>query len=260
MYYFICYQYIVFSSKSWAIITNANYPDTISHLSKRLAKTRKFNSTLLLMKLWKNQHLYTSLEGIQGVYLVAQCVQDLPAMQETPVWFLGQQDTLEEGMATCASVFAPETEQPGGLHSQGWQRVGGSWSDWTHRLAHRRNANRITWMEENLKILSKIIYSFTLWFSNHPSWNLFQIYTGKYKRDIWSFPGGQEVKNLPASAGDMGLIPGLRRSHARGHLSLCTTATEPVLQSRDLKLTKHTVPRAHAVQQEKPLQWEVWTP
>ena len=126
MYYFICYQYIVFSSKSWAIITNANYPDTISRLSKRLAKIKKFNSTLLLTKLWKNQHLYTSLEGIQGVYLVAQCVRDLPAILEMPVWFLGQEDTLEEGMATCASVFAPETEQPGGLQSLGWRRVGSS--------------------------------------------------------------------------------------------------------------------------------------
>ena len=27
-----------------------------------------------------------------------------------------------------------------------------------------------------------------------------------------SFPGGSEVKNPPANAGDMGLIPGLKRS------------------------------------------------
>ena len=27
------------------------------------------------------------------------------------------------------------------------------------------------------------------------------------------FPGGAVVKNLPANAGDMGLIPGLGRSH-----------------------------------------------
>ena len=29
----------------------------------------------------------------------------------------------------------------------------------------------------------------------------------------WDFPGGAMVKNLPAKAGDMGLIPGLGRSH-----------------------------------------------
>ena len=31
------------------------------------------------------------------------------------------------------------------------------------------------------------------------------------------FPGGSEVKNLPAHAGDMGLIPGLGRSPGEGN-------------------------------------------
>ena len=30
---------------------------------------------------------------------------------------------------------------------------------------------------------------------------------------IWDFPGGAVVKNPPANAGDMGLSPGLGRSH-----------------------------------------------
>ena len=30
-------------------------------------------------------------------FLIAQLVKNLPAMQETPVWFLGQKDPLEEG-------------------------------------------------------------------------------------------------------------------------------------------------------------------
>ena len=30
---------------------------------------------------------------------------------------------------------------------------------------------------------------------------------------VSGFPGGSVVKNMPANAGDMGLIPGLRRSH-----------------------------------------------
>ena len=34
-----------------------------------------------------------------------------------------------------------------------------------------------------------------------------------YESWIWDFPDGPVVKNLPASAGDVGLIPGLRRSH-----------------------------------------------
>ena len=29
----------------------------------------------------------------------------------------------------------------------------------------------------------------------------------------WGFPGGSEVKNLPANAGDTGSVPGPERSH-----------------------------------------------
>ena len=49
------------------------------------------------------------------------------AMQEIWVQFLGQEDFLEEGMATHSSILAwktPWTEEPGGLHSMGSQRVG----------------------------------------------------------------------------------------------------------------------------------------
>ena len=38
--------------------------------------------------------------------LVALLVKNLPAMQETQVLFLGQEDTLEEGMATHSSILA----------------------------------------------------------------------------------------------------------------------------------------------------------
>ena len=52
-----------------------------------------------------------------------------PARQceETEVWSLCQEDPLEEEMATHPSVLAwriPWTEEPGGLHSMGSQRVG----------------------------------------------------------------------------------------------------------------------------------------
>ena len=48
-------------------------------------------------------------------------------MQETIVQPLGQEDLLEEEMATHASILAWEiqqTEEPGGLQSMGLQRVG----------------------------------------------------------------------------------------------------------------------------------------
>ena len=59
--------------------------------------------------------------------LAGQMVKDLPAMWETWVRFLGGEDPLEEGMATLSSVLAwriPWTEEPGGLQSIGFQRVG----------------------------------------------------------------------------------------------------------------------------------------
>jgi len=34
---------------------------------------------------------------------------------------------------------------------------------------------------------------------------------------ILGFPGGSVVKNLPANAGDLGLIPGSQRSPGEGH-------------------------------------------
>ena len=56
--------------------------------------------------------------------LVALLVKNLPAMQETQVLFLGQEDTLEEGMATHSSLLAWRitcTEEPGGLQAMGSQ-------------------------------------------------------------------------------------------------------------------------------------------
>ena len=58
---------------------------------------------------------------------VAQRLKRLPAMQETWVQSLGQEDPLEKEMATHSSILAWRilwTEQPGGLQSTGLQRVG----------------------------------------------------------------------------------------------------------------------------------------
>ena len=48
-------------------------------------------------------------------------------MQETQVRSLGQENPLEEEMATHSSMLVrkvPWTEEPGGLWSTEWQRVG----------------------------------------------------------------------------------------------------------------------------------------
>ena len=51
-------------------------------------------------------------------------VKNLPAMQEIQVQTLGQEDTLEKGMAIHSSTLAwkiPWTEEPGELQSMGLQ-------------------------------------------------------------------------------------------------------------------------------------------
>ena len=59
--------------------------------------------------------------------LVAQTVKRLPAMRETQVRFLGEEDPLEKEMAIHSSTLAwkiPWTEEPDRLQSTGLQRVG----------------------------------------------------------------------------------------------------------------------------------------
>ena len=64
---------------------------------------------------------------LSGASLIAHLVNHLPAMQETRVRSLGQEDPLEKEMATHSSTLAwkiPWTEEPGRLQSMGLQRVG----------------------------------------------------------------------------------------------------------------------------------------
>ena len=99
----------------------------------RLDKARSMNSGLQICVFWSASP-------------VAQQVKNLPLMQkmwETQVWSLGQEDPLEEEMATHFSILAweiPWTEEPGGLQSKGSQRVGHGWAhaelDWTWPNSH----------------------------------------------------------------------------------------------------------------------------
>ena len=55
------------------------------------------------------------------------------------VWSLGREDPLEKEMATLSSILAwriPWTEEPAGLQSMGWQRVGHDWVTNTHTYIH----------------------------------------------------------------------------------------------------------------------------
>ena len=54
-------------------------------------------------------------------------VKNLPTMPQMQAGSLGQEDPLEKEMATHSNILAweiPWTEEPGGLQTMGWQRVG----------------------------------------------------------------------------------------------------------------------------------------
>ena len=60
--------------------------------------------------------------------MVAQMVKNLPALWETWVQFMSQEDPLEKELATHSSILAwriPWTEEPGGLQSMRPQK---SWT------------------------------------------------------------------------------------------------------------------------------------
>ena len=68
---------------------------------------------------------------VEDIYMedfpIAQMVKHLPAMQETRVQCLDQEDPLEKEMATHSNILAwriPWVEEPGRLQSMGSQRAG----------------------------------------------------------------------------------------------------------------------------------------
>ena len=87
-------------------------------------------------------------------------------------------------------------------------------------------------------------------------------------KKVKGFPVGAVVKDLPANARDMGSSPGPGRSYmlcsnkarAPQLLSLSSRARKPQLLSPRATTTEACAPRACALQQEKPRQWEARTP
>ena len=68
-----------------------------------------------------------------GASLMAQQVKNLPAMQEmqeTCIWSLGGEDTLEEGMATHSSILAWRIPMDRGAW---WAKVHGIMKSWTQQ-------------------------------------------------------------------------------------------------------------------------------
>ena len=81
---------------------------------------------------WIHQSARGDVETLDGGRekansLVTPTVKSLPAVRETQVQSLGQEEPLEKEMATHSSILAwriPRTEEPEGLWSIGLQKVG----------------------------------------------------------------------------------------------------------------------------------------
>ena len=92
----------------------------LNALMKRVTSNDNYIQSLFFLSFF----LYWGI-AIPGAFLVAQMVKNLPAMQETQVRSLGQEDPLEKGMATHFSILAWRIpEETFGLQSMGSQRVG----------------------------------------------------------------------------------------------------------------------------------------
>ena len=88
---------------------------------------RVFPLTLTLIMTTSTEEVRACLCVFYPSLIDAQTVKNLPAMKETWVQSLGQEDPLEKGMATHSSILAcriPWTEKSGRLQTMASQRVG----------------------------------------------------------------------------------------------------------------------------------------
>jgi len=105
------------------------YPSSLADL-KTLFHQWHPNSTFYTFNLFLVTGSFFSAY-VCKVFPVVQTVKNLPAMQETWVRSLGQEDPLKKGVAVHSSILAwriPWTEAPGGLQSVESQRVGHDWA------------------------------------------------------------------------------------------------------------------------------------
>ena len=95
------------------------------------------------------------------VALVKRILLTMQEMQETQVWSLGWEDSLEEEMATHSSILAwkiLQTEEPGGLESLG--------SDTTERAHTHAHTHTHTHIQILFSPYRPFVYLFWKWYSS----------------------------------------------------------------------------------------------
>ena len=126
-------------------------------------------------------YIYIHTHTHRAAPLLAQVAKNLPAMHETQVWSLGQEDPLEKGMTTHSSILAcriPWTEETGRLQSMRSQRVRQNWATNTHTHTHTHVTIHISHHVEIFLILSWFLFLFNTqipWKNNYGFWILNQI-------------------------------------------------------------------------------------
>ena len=90
------------------------------------------NSYVKFYQVPQNTTVFGDTASKNKASLVAQMVKNLPAMQDTQVWSLGQEDLLEKEMATHSSILAWRIHRERSL--VGYSSEGHKESDMTERL------------------------------------------------------------------------------------------------------------------------------
>ena len=95
---------------------------------------------MAIIKVWpKKKKKSRYVICIQWASLVGQMVKNLPAIWETWVRSLGQEDPLEKGMETHSSIFAWRiscTEELVGYNPLSGKWVGNDWATNTHMMEY----------------------------------------------------------------------------------------------------------------------------
>ena len=108
-------------------------------------------------------------------------VKNLPAMWETWVRSLSQEDALEKGMATHSSILAwriPWKEKPIGLQSMGSQTVRHGWATKTHKQIQKRG-----WSPRRAEDLRQRAVQDVSWRKNRP-WEV--LYQKQFLGRVWT--------------------------------------------------------------------------
>ena len=158
----------------------------------------------------------------------AQTVKCLSAMQETQVWSLGWENTLQKEMAAHSSILAwkiPWMTEPGKLQSMGVAKSQTWLSDFTFTVILA--SNWIQW--QNIWVFKEVDGVQVLEPKNHISHSDFGWMVPREKDHslwnpgnpdltvYWGFPDGSHGKASACDVGDPGLIPGSRRSPGEGN-------------------------------------------